>query len=148
MLHARLFERYLFATLIVGFAFCCIGMGGLGEQDPAKIPEPAQDFSATVMDQSDIASDITLMSLEGQTFLAGKRGGATISIPFENIEIIEFRMSGNDLYAAVAMKGQPQVELRMEKKRVLYGRLSYGHFAIRVEYIRKIIIHGPTKQER
>ena len=73
MLQIRLFERYVFATVIVGLTFCFLGMGGLGEQDPTKIPEPAQDFSATVVDQRDIASDITLMSLEGQTFLIGKR---------------------------------------------------------------------------
>jgi hypothetical protein len=148
MLRTRLFERYVFAIVIVGLTFCSAGMGGLGEQDPTKIPEPAHDFSATVVDQRDIASDITLMSLDGQTFLIGKRGGATVSIPFKNIEAIMLFMRGNDLYATVAMIGQPQVELEMEKDRVLYGRLSYGHFAIKLEDIRKITIHGPTKQER
>ena len=148
MLRTRLFERYGFAIVTVCLAFFSAGMGGLGEQDPTKIPEPLHDFSATVVDQRDIASDITLMSLDGQTFLIGKRGGATVSIPFENIEAIEFSMSGKDVYAAVTMKGQPRVELKMEKDRVVYGQLSYGNFAIKVEYIRKIIIHGTTKQER
>ena len=145
MSQIRPFKTCMCATVIVSLALCCVGMGGLGEQDPAKIPEPAQDFSATVVDQRDIASEITLMSLEGQTFLAGKRGGATVSIPFENIEVIEFSMRDEDVYAAVAVKGQPQVELKVEKDRVLYGRLTYGNFAIEVEYIRKIIIHGATK---
>jgi len=148
MLQTRPFNRCMWATLIVGLALFCVGMGGLGEQDPTKIPEPAQNFSATVVDQRDIASDITLMSLEGQTFLVGKRGGATVSIPFENIEVIQFSMSGKDLYAAVTVKGRPQVELKMEKDRVLYGQLAYGNFAIKVEYIRKIIIHGTTMQEK
>ena len=148
MLRTRLFDRYGFAIVIVCLAFFSAGMGGLGEQDPTKIPEPLHDFSATVVDQRDIASDITLMSLDGQTFLIGKRGGATVSIPFENIEAIEFSMSGKDVYAAVTMKGQPRVELKMEKDRVVYGQLSYGNFAIKVEYIRKIIIHGITKRER
>ena len=148
MLRTRLFERYGFAIVIVCLAFLSAGMGGLGEQDPTKIPEPLHDFSATVVDQRDIASDITLMSLDGQTFLIGKRGGATVSIPFENIEAIEFSMSGKDVYAAVTMKGQPRVALKMERDRVVYGQLSYGNFAIKVEYIRKIIIHGTTKQER
>jgi len=148
MLRTRLFERYVFATVILGLAFFCAGMGGLGEQDPVKIPQPARDFSATVVDQRDTASDIALMSLDGQTFLIGKRGGATVSIPFMNIKTIDFYMRGNNLYAVVVMTGQPQVELEMEKDRVLYGQLSYGHFAIKVEDIRKITIHGPTKQER
>jgi hypothetical protein len=148
MLRTRLFDRYGFAIVIVCLAFFSAGMGGLGEQDPTKIPEPLHDFSATVVDQRDIASDITLMSLDGQTFLIGKRGGATVSIPFENIETIEFSMSDKDVYAAVTMKGQPRVELKMEKDRVVYGQLSYGNFAIKVEYIRKIIIHGITKRER
>ena len=63
MLRTRLFERYVFATVIVGLAFFCVGMGGLGEQDPTKTPEPAQDFSATVVDQRDIASDLSLIHI-------------------------------------------------------------------------------------
>ena len=88
------------------------------------------------------------MSLDGQTLLIGKHGGATVSIPFEKIKAIEFYMNGKDVYAAVAMKGQPQVELKMEKDRVLYGQLSYGHLAIKVGYMRKTVSHDPTKQER
>ena len=148
MLQTDPFKRYVFAIVIVGLALFCSGMGGLGGQDPTKIPEPAQNFSATVVDQRDIASDITRMSLEGQTFLVGKSGEATVSIPFENIKVIDFSMSGNELYAAVDLEGQPQVKLKMEKNRVLYGQLSYGNFAIKIEYIRKIIIHGATTQER
>ena len=148
MLRTRLFERYVFATAIVGLALLSAGMGGLGEQDLTKIPEPDHDFSATVVDQRDIASDITLMSLEGQTFLIGKRGGATVSIPFGNIRAITLSMRDNDLYATVAMIGQPQVELEMDKNRVLYGQLSYGYFAIKMEDIRKITIHGPSEHER
>jgi hypothetical protein len=148
MLQTRPFKRYVFAIVIVGLALSCAGMGGLGGQDLTKIPEPAQDFSATVVDESDVASDITRMSLDGQTFLVGKSGEATVSIPFQNIKVIEFSMSGNDVYAAVDVEGQPQVKLKMDRGRVLYGQLPYGNFAIKIEYIRKIIIHGTTTQER
>ena len=82
MLQTRHFKRYVFAIVVVGLAVVSAGMGGLGGQDSTKIPEPAQDFSATVVDQRDIASDITRMSVEGQTFLVGKSGEATVSIPF------------------------------------------------------------------
>ena len=144
----KLIDGTVKTTVMVMIGFCTVGMGGLGGEELTKIPEPSDNFSATVIDQRDVSSSITLFSLEGQTFLSGKRGGSMVSIPFENIKEIDFHARGRDIFAMVTMKKEPQVELEMEKDRVFYGQLSYGLLSIKVEYVKKITIHGLDNQER
>lgn len=140
-------DRFAYTLVIIGVAFLALGMGSLGEEEPTKIPEPNDDFSATLIDQRDISSDITLFSLDGQTFLSGKHGGATVSIPFKNIREIEFYAKDGDLFVAVILREGPQVELRVDKNRVFYGRLPYGLFSIKSEDVKMITINGLTNQE-
>ena len=140
--------RFLNASVILIIAFFTIGMGTFGEKEPTKIPEPTDNFSATVIDQGDVSSDITLFSLDGQTFISGRYGGATVSIPFDNIQEMDFYAKGSDLFATVIMRKAPQVELKMDKDRIFYGQLPYGLFSIKIGDVKKIIITGLTKQER
>ncbi|UCG67518.1 MAG: hypothetical protein JSW12_11310 [Deltaproteobacteria bacterium] len=144
----RLLDGIVKTTVMVMIGFCAVGMGGVGEEKLTKIPEPDDNFSATLIDQRDVSSHITLFSLEGQTFLSGKRGGAMVSIPFGNIKEINFYARGRDIFAMVTMKKEPQVELEMEKDRVFYGQLSYGLLSIKVEYVKKTTIHSLAGQER
>ena len=144
----KLIDGIVKTTIMVMIGFCSVGMGGVGEEKLTKIPEPDDNFSATVIDQRDVSSRITLFSLEGQTFLSGKRGGAIVSIPFENIKEINFYARGRDIFAMVTMKKEPQVELEMEKDRAFYGQLSYGLLFIKVEYVKNITVHGLAKQEK
>jgi len=144
----KLIDGTVKTTVMIMIGICTVGMGGLGEEELKKIPEPSDNFSATLIDQRDVSSSITVFSLEGQTFLSGKRGGATVSIPFENIKEIDFYARGRDIFAMVTMKEESQVELEMEKDRVFYGQLSYGLLSIKAEYVKKITIHGLAKQER
>ncbi len=135
-------------SVILMIAFFAIGMGTFGDKEPTKIPEPDDDFSATVIDQGDVSSDITLFSLDGQTFISGRYGGATVSIPFDNIQEMNFYAKGSDLFATVIMRKTPQVELKMDKDRIFYGQLPYGLFSIKIGDVKKIMITGLTKQER
>jgi len=135
-------------SVILMIAFFAIGMGTFGDKEPTKIPEPDDDFSATVIDQGDVSSDITLFSLDGQTFISGRYGGATVSIPFDNIQEMNFYAKGSDLFATVIMRKTPQVELKMDKDRIFYGQLPYGLFSIQIGDVKKIMITGLTKQER
>ena len=144
----KLIDGTVKTTVMIMIGICTVGMGGLGEEELKKIPEPSDNFSATLIDQRDVSSSITVFSLEGQTFLSGKRGGSMVSIPFENIKEIDFYARGRDIFAMVTMKEESQVELEMEKDRVFYGQLSYGLLSIKAEYVKKITIHGLAKQER
>ncbi len=130
MLRINLINSILNASVIIMIAFFTIGMGTLGEREHTKIPEPDDNFSAKVVDQCDISSEMTLFNLEGQTFISGKYGGATVSIPFDNIQGIDLYAKGSDIFAMVIMRDGPQVELRMDKDRIFYGQLSYGLFFI------------------
>jgi hypothetical protein len=148
MLGINLIKSIVSTIVIIMVAFFTIGMGTLGEKEPTKIPEPKDNFSATIIDQSDVSSEITLFSLEGQTFISGKYGGATVSIPFDNIQGIDLYAKGSDIFAMVIMREGPPVELRMNKNRIFYGQLSYGLFSIKIGDVKKIIIKGLTKKER
>jgi hypothetical protein len=147
MLRKNFINRIVNISVIIMIAFFLLGMGTLGEREPTKIPEPDEDISAKIVDQSDISSDISLFSLEGQTFISGRHGGATVSIPFDNVQEIDFYAKGNDIFAIVSMQKGPQVELKMDKERIFYGQLSYGLFSIKIGNVKKIIIKGLTKQE-
>jgi hypothetical protein len=110
-------------------AFFTMGMGTLGEERSTKIPETKDNFSATVLDQFDFSSDLTLFSFEGQTF-----GGATVSIFFNKIQEIDFYKRGVDLFGVVTMGKGPQV--------------PYGFFSIKSEDVKRVIIKGLTGQGR
>jgi hypothetical protein len=135
-------------SVILMLAFFALGMGTFGEKEPSKIPEPDDDFSATVIDQGDLSSDLTLFSLDGQTYISGRYGGATVSIPFGNIREMDFYAKGSDLFATLIMRNRPQVELKMDKDVIFYGQLPYGLFSIKIGDVKKIIITGLTKRER
>jgi len=104
MLRINLINSIVSASVIIMIAFLTIGMGTLGEREPTKIPEPENNFSAKVVDQCDVSSEMTLFSLEGQTFISGKYGGATVSIPFDNIQGIDLYAKGSDIFAMVIMR--------------------------------------------
>ncbi len=141
-------NRIVSTSVVLVITFFAVGMGALGEKEPTKIPEPDDNFSATVIDQGDVSSDITLFSLDGQTFISGRYGGGMVSIPLDNIQEMDFYAKGTDIFATVIMRKAPQVELKMDKDRIFYGQLPYGLFSIKIEDVKKIIITGLTKQER
>jgi len=135
-------------SVVIMIAFFAMGMGTLGEERPTKIPETKDNFSATVIDQFDFSSDLTLFSFEEQTFLWGRHGGATVSIFFNKTQEIDFYKRSGDLFAIVTMGKGPQVELRMDDDRIFYGQLPYGLFSIKSEDVKRVIMKGLTGQGR
>lgn len=142
----EIFSKATGILLTVIFAFSLLGMGSFDEEIPNKIPEPDENFSAKIIDQHDISSDITHFSLDGLTFVSGKRGGGFISIPFTNIRRIDFIKKGGDQFANVIMENGAEVELKMDDDGTFYGRLSYGLFSIKIGEVKKIIITGKGGQ--
>ncbi len=140
-------DRVVKTSVIIMVGFLALGMGILGGEEPTNIPEPADNFSATVIDQVDVSSDITLFSFEGQTSLSGRHGGAVVSIFFDKIQEIDFYKKGDDLFAMVIMGKGTQIELKMDKGRTFYGQLPYGLFSIKTADVKKIIIKGLTQQD-
>jgi len=71
-----------------------LGMGSLqGSASGREIPIPAKNYRATFVDQMDVITECTHISIEGSTFLEGKRGEGNYTISFDNIDQVLFRLN-------------------------------------------------------
>jgi len=115
------------------------GMGSMfGNDRTDKIPVPEQKFQALFLDQMDVATACTNVSIEGNTFIEGKRGGGTYTIPFDRIREITFLMKGEKLTGTVRLKGGDPVELLLKSDRKAYGKTAYGTFRITLGELKKM----------
>ncbi|MGV8079875.1 MAG: hypothetical protein AB2L22_07430 [Syntrophales bacterium] len=115
---------------------------GLGSQGgpPGQIPKPDKKFAATFVDHLDVVTECRDVSIEGITFLEGKRGGGIVTVPFQNITSVLFRLSGNKLIASVSLAGGSTMELTVEKKHRAYGMTDYGTFQILLVDLKKMTL--------
>jgi len=135
-------RRVGFAGLSVVLYIFLVGMGDLGAPLSVEIPEPATNYSATVVDISDMSTRLEKFSFGGQTFVAGRMGDADISVGFDKIASMGFTLKGETLTADVRLKDGNVIPVVMKKGTVCYGRFEYGDFRIAVEDIRSITLHG------
>jgi hypothetical protein len=118
-----------------------LGMGSLkGDSSPDKIPIPAKKFKATIIDQTDIATDCSEISIEGDTFISGKKGEGTYTISFDNINSIMFFLREEKLLAVVKLNDGNSMELTVNKEHKAYGLTKYGTFQIKLTEIKKMLI--------
>jgi hypothetical protein len=125
----------LFASLIF-----LMGMGDLGGSAPAgKVPAPEKNFKVRIVDREGVQTSLSLFSQEGKVFLAGKRGDAVVTIPFENVTQVQFEpLEGSDVRARVSIKGAEGVEIRLEKRAKLYGKADFGTFQIEAKDVKSV----------
>lgn len=115
------------------------GMGSIFGEEPAdKIPVPEQKFEAFFLDQMDVATACTAVSIQGNTFIEGKQGEGTYTVPFERIREIEFLMKGDTLRGIVRLKKGDPVELVVNRDHKAFGKTAYGTFQIRLGDLKKI----------
>lgn len=115
-------------------------MSALQGQNPEKIPTPAKKFAATFIDQTDIITDCREISIDGETFLEGKRGNGTNTIPFENINEVSFLLEGEKLKGMVKLRDGNTFELTLNKNQRAYGKTKYGTFHIKLADLKKVIL--------
>ncbi len=134
----RLFTCFLI-MLCIPFM---MGMGSSfsGGDSPDKVPVTEKKFSAVFVDQMDIVSRCTDISIEGKTFLEGKKGEGTYTIPFGAIGSIDFFMKDGKLKGAVLLKDNSREELMLNKDHRAYGRTHHGTFQIHISDLKKMII--------
>ncbi len=116
------------------------GMSSLSGQSPEKVPVPAKKFTATVIDQTDMITDLRDVSINGGTFLEGKRGEGTAAISFDNIYEVSFRLDGEKLSGSIKLRDGNAVELMLDRNQRAYGHTKYGTFQIKLSDIKKITI--------
>jgi len=121
-------------------AFCPILLG-MGDNPLSKIPETDRNFAAVYVDQMDVITECTEVSIGGKTFLEGKRGDGKLGIGFEKIRSILFQMKNNDLMGYVKLYDGSETTLKLDKKKKAYGRTKMGIFEINLSDLKKMIIN-------
>ena len=134
----RMKRMPIFVLLIV-VAPLLLGMGGLTEVPVDKVPQTSRNFAATYVDQMDVITECTEASIDGKTFVEGKRGEGNLAVEFEKIKTINFRMKGGELIGQVLLSDGSETVLTMNKDKKAYGRTKYGAFQIKLSDLKKMI---------
>jgi hypothetical protein len=132
-------RRYILIMLCIPFL---LGMGSLpGSDDPDKVPVTEKKFSATFIDQIDIITKCTEVSIEGNTFIEGRKGKGVYTIPFEEVESITFLSRGEELRGLVRLKNNGTDELILDGNHKAYGKTTHGTFRIGIADLKRMIIN-------
>ncbi len=112
---------------------------GNGSTD--RIPIPEKEFSATFVDQMDVTVECRDASIEGKTFVEGKKGEGVYIVDFDRINQVNFRMQEDRLYATILLKDGNSLELVLNKERKAYGRAKYGTFQVKLSSLKRMVLH-------
>jgi hypothetical protein len=127
---------------VILICFLTVGMGNMGERGVIDIPEPEKNYTATLVDQTDVSMDLEKFSFEGQTYFIGKLGRAEISIDFDKIDLVLFILQDDHVKAKVNLKDGKALEILIDKDKNCYGISSFGNVRIEVQDIKKVAVHG------
>jgi hypothetical protein len=125
-----------------------VGMGGLGNPGSVQVPKTRTNYSATIVDLSDLATRVEKFSFDGQTNLSGKMGDADVSITLDRIKTITFVLHEDTLTAEVELKDGKTVYVVMNKKTACYGQFAYGGYKIAVVNIKSVKVHGRVSKDK
>ncbi|MFH1081143.1 MAG: hypothetical protein V1766_12945 [Pseudomonadota bacterium] len=140
-------RNFIFLLMILCLPLL-LGMGSPGGTPVDKIPVPDKKFKATFIDQTDVATECTDVSIEGSTALQGKIGEGTYTVAFENIREVVFRQQAEKLYGQVKMPDGNSIELIIGKDKKAYGQTKFGTFQIRINDLKKMIIDPVLQKQR
>jgi hypothetical protein len=139
-------RHFCFLLMILSLPLL-LGMGSQGGTPDDKIPVPEKKFTATFVDQMDVTTQCTDVSIGGGTSLQGNIGEGTYTVSFENIREVVFRQHAERLYGQVKMPDGNSIELVIGKDKKAYGRTKFGTFQIRLNDLKKMIIE-PALQKK
>ena len=132
-------KRLYMCFLIILFVPFMLGMGSMtGDDSPDKIPVTEKKFSAIFVDQMDVVTRCTDVSIEGKTFIEGVKGRGTYTIPFEKIKSVRFFLKGGELKGFILLKNNGRDELILDKDHKAYGRTNSGTFQIGILSLKKM----------
>jgi len=133
-------KRCLVMIVVLSSLLFLMGMGGLGGTAPVeKIPVPEKNFNARTVDREGVQTSLSQVSFEGKVFLVGKRGEATVTIPFEKISHLDISgQQGNEVLSVVSLRNQEKIEVRVDKSSKFYGKADFGTFQIECKDLKSI----------
>lgn len=134
-------KRLYMCFLVMLFVPFMLGMGSMtGDDSPDRIPVTEEKFSATFVDQMDVVTRCTDVSIEGKTFIEGTKGKGTYTIPFEKIKSVRFFLKGGELKGVILLEDGSRDELILDKDHKVYGRTNSGTFQIDISGLKKMIM--------
>ena len=133
--------------VVVLIGLLSMGMGAIGVTDPTQVPDVAENYAVTVVDQSDVSIALEHFSFDGRTFLLGKLGKAQISIEFDKIRSVFFLRQDQDVNAKVRLKNGEVVEILIEKKKPFFGVSSFANVRIETQDIKTITFQGKVENK-
>jgi hypothetical protein len=140
-------KRWFGCVFLLTSIFVLLGMGSLqGPASPQKIPIPAKNYSAVFVDQTDFVTECSEASIEGTTFLEGKRGEGTYTISFDNIDQISFYINAERLFGLVKLRDGGTSEFTLNKTQKAYGRTRHGTFQIKLADLKKLVIRSAVQK--
>jgi hypothetical protein len=139
-------KRVFLTILICSFLTVLLGMGSQGGTPTDKIPLPTKKFNAIYIDQMDVATECSEISIDGSTFLEGKKGEGVYSISFENIRQVVFRLSEGKLYGLASLRDGSSIELVLNREKKAYGRTRFGTFQIKLNDLKKVILDSAAQK--
>ena len=133
-------KRFLASMVIFSSLLFLLGMGELGGSAPAdKVPSAEKNFAVKVTDREGIQTSLSQFSQEGKIFLAGKRGSAAVTIPFEKIEQVQFQgAAGNEIPVKLILRSQESLDLKVDKRVKFYGKAAFGTFQIEAKDLKTL----------
>ena len=134
-------KKFLAPLLIVGSLLFLTGMGELGGSAPAdKIPSPEKNFGVKVIDREGIQTSLSQFSQEGRVFLTGKRGDATVTVPFEKISQIQVQSAeGNEIQVRLILRSQDGLDIKVDNRAKFYGKADFGTFQIEGKDLKTVL---------
>jgi hypothetical protein len=133
-------HKLIAASLLILTIPLMLAMGSPQGRNPEKIPIPAKKFMAVFIDQMDVVTECRDASIEGETFLEGRRGSGTNAISFANIQEVSFLLRNESLVGIIKLREGTTFELTLNKNQVAYGNTKYGTFQIKLGDLKKMTL--------
>ena len=132
-------KRGLIFVLFAAVAMLCMGMDGLGGLPEGTVPETDVRIQADIKDRSGTITNLNQFSMDGKTYLDSWRGRGKLTIPFQQIDIIEFgKIKGNVVHVDATLKSGVVMALTVSSRAQFYGSTGFGAFQIKSRDIESI----------
>lgn len=134
-------RRLLMIVLALLVAVILTGMGELGGVPAGNVPETDENIKVQVVDRSGVSTDLSSFSMDGQTFLDGRRGDGQMNVFFRDLREISFgKVSGDEVSVELLLKSGSRLQLNVRKRTLFYGDTGYGAYRIPARDVSRIVI--------
>jgi len=140
-------KKYLPLLVLIAVPII-LAMGGSSGGPADRIPTAPKNVNAVFIDQNDIVTECTGVSIDGNIFLEGKKGQGNYTIGFEKIKSVVFRMNNGELLGTAKLIEGGETTLVLDKNKKAYGRTKFGSFQIRIASLKKMTIASVSKPEK